>query len=436
MFVSHRSSKALVFRGSNGRAGLSFVVALASLLTLVFAGTAVAQAPVGLGTADPFAVLAGSTITNTGPSVINGDLGLHPGTAVTGFPPGTVNGARHVNDAVAQQAKADLVTAYNDAAGRPFSATLPPDVGGRILTPGVYRTGSVPSLGLTGPLTLDAQGNPNAVFIFQIESTLTTATDSSVNLINGAQACNVFWQVGSSATLGTRTAFKGNILALTSISVNDAVTVDGRLLARNGAVTLINDTITRARCAIPEPEPGPGPGPGPGPAPPGTEPPGTEPPGTEPPGTEPPGTEPPGTDGPGSGGTGGGGTGTGAPGSSAPGAGPLIRVIGLPGLRQPPARRPGARRPPASAVCATRNFTARVRVRDSDGIRAVRVFLDGRLVKRTSLTRFSLQIKVRGLRVGPHRIKVVARDREGNRSAKTRRFGRCALALPAPRFTG
>lgn len=226
-----------------------------------------AQAPVGLGTAEPFAVLAGSTITNTGPSVINGDLGLDPGTEVTGFPPGTVNGARHVNNAVARQAKVDLVTAYNDAAGRPFTATLPPDVGGRILTPGVYRTGSVPSLGLTGPLTLDAQGNPNAVFIFQIESTLTTATDSRVNLINGAQACNVFWQVGSSATLGTRTAFKGNILALTSISVNDAVTVDGRLLARNGAVTLINDTVTRARCAAAGPEPGPSPGPGPGPGP-------------------------------------------------------------------------------------------------------------------------------------------------------------------------
>ena len=179
--------------------------------------------PVLLGTADSFAVLAGSTITNTGPSVINGDLGLHPGTAVTGFPPGTVNGAEHVTDAVAQQAKTDLTTAYKDAAGRPFSATSPPDIGGRTLTGGVYRTGSVASLGLTGSLTLDAQGDPRAVFIFQIESTLVTATDSSVSLVNGAQACNVYWQVGSSATLGTRTAFKGNILALTSISVNDGV---------------------------------------------------------------------------------------------------------------------------------------------------------------------------------------------------------------------
>lgn len=181
--------------------------------------------------------------------MINGDLGLHPGSAVVGFSPGTVNGAEHVSDAVAEQAKTDLTTAYNDAAGRPASATSPPDIGGRTLTAGVYGTGSVPSLGLTGRLTLDAQGDPGAVFIFQIASTLVTATDSSISLINGAQACNVFWQVGSSATLGTRTAFQGNILALTSISVNDGATVNGRLLARNGAVTSINDTVTRSLCA-------------------------------------------------------------------------------------------------------------------------------------------------------------------------------------------
>ena len=206
-------------------------------------------APVLLGTADGFAVLAGSTITNTGTSVITGDLGLHPGTAVTGFPPGTVNGAQHVTDAVAQQAKTDLTTAYHDAAGRPFICDVAARRRRANAHAGVYRTGAVASLGLTGNLTLDAQGDPRAVFIFQIESTLITATDSSVSLINGAQACNVFWQVGSSATLGTRTAFQGNILALTSISVNDGVTVDGRLLARNGAVTLINDTVTRSQCA-------------------------------------------------------------------------------------------------------------------------------------------------------------------------------------------
>jgi uncharacterized protein YkwD len=223
---------------------------LAPLSAQVLASTAQATPrPVLLGAADSFVILGGSTITNTGASVVNGDLGLHPGSAVVGFPPGTVNGTKHVGDAVAQQAKSDLATAYNDAAGQPFSATSPPDIGGRTLTPGVYRTGSVPSLALTGRLTLDAQGDPRAVFIFQIASTLVTATDSSISLTGGAQACNVFWQVGSSATLGTRTAFQGNILALTSISVSDGVGVNGRLLARNGAVTLIHDTATRSRCA-------------------------------------------------------------------------------------------------------------------------------------------------------------------------------------------
>ena len=377
--------------------GLLFLPLLAAL---VLAGTAEAQSgpsPVLLGTAESFAVLGGSTITNTGPSVINGDLGLHPGTAVTGFPPGTVNGARHVTDAVAQRAKTDLTTAYHDAAGRPLTATLPPDIGGRRLVSGVYRTGSVPSLGVTGNVTLDAQGDPRAVFIFQIESTLVTATDSSISLINGAQACNVYWQVGSSATLGTRTLFRGNILALTSISVNNGVAVDGRLLARNGAVTLINDTINRSQCA-----PGTGAGTGPG-----------------------------------------GGTGTG-PGSG-PGpdfTGPTVRIIGPagvlvpPGVRVPLIRPPGGRRPRGRAVCTTRDFTARIRVRDRAGIRRVNVYLDGRLVRQTRRTRFSLRIRVRGLRVGSHQITVVARDRAGNRSVTRRRFGRCALTLAVPRFTG
>lgn len=373
------------------KAGRMGPLLIALFVAVVLPGTAQAgPPPVLLGTADSFALLGGTTITNTGNSVINGDLGLHPGTSVTGFPPGTVNGAQHVTDAVAQQAKTDLTTAYQDAAGRSFSATSPPDFGGRTINAGVYRTGSVASLGLTGNLTLDAQGDPRAVFIFQIESTLVTATDSSVSLINGAQACNVYWQVGSSATLGTRTAFKGNILALTSISVNDGVAAEGRLLARNGAVTLINDTVTRSQCAA-------GTGPGTGTAP---------------------------------------GSGTGPGGGSGPDVtGPVLRVIGLPGVRQPPSRT-GARRPPFSKVCTTRDFTARVRVRDSAGIRSVNVFLDGKLVKRTSRTRFSIRIKVGGLSVGRHRITVVARDRAGNRSVTRRHFGRCALGLAAPHFTG
>ena len=206
-----------------------------------------AQAPVGLGTAGNFGVLAGSTVTNTGPTTINGDLGVNPGAAITGFPPGHVNGTIHAADAVALQAQSDLTTAYNDAAGRTPAATVSGDLAGRTLVGGVYKSAS--SLGLTGTLTLDAQGDPNSVFIFQAGSTLITASGSRVNLINGAQSCNVYWQVGSSATLGTGSVFAGNILALTSVTINDGVTVTGRALARNGAVTMINDTISAAHCA-------------------------------------------------------------------------------------------------------------------------------------------------------------------------------------------
>jgi serine protease AprX len=200
-----------------------------------------------LATAGSFAVLAGSTVTNTGPSRLNGNLGLHPGTAVTGSPAGTVSGTTYAADAAALRAKSDLASAYNDAAGRTPATTAPGDVGGLTLTPGVYKSGS--SIGLTGTLTLDAQGDPNAVFVFQAGSTLITASGSRVQLVNGAQACNVFWQVGSSATLGTTTVLAGNILALTSITMNNGVTLNGRALARNGAVTLINDTITAPHCA-------------------------------------------------------------------------------------------------------------------------------------------------------------------------------------------
>jgi hypothetical protein len=234
--LAHRSCAAGLF--------VTFVLASAGGV----AGSArAAQPPVGLGTAESFAVLAGPSVSNTGPSVINGDLGVSPGTAVTGFPPGTINGTKHVADALAAQAKRDLITAYDDAAGRTPAASVSGDLGGQTLTPGVYRSTS--SLGLTGTLTLDAQGDPNAVFIFQVGSTLITASGSRVNLIGGAQACNVFWQVGSSATLGTNSTFKGNILALTAASLNTGAIVDGRVLARNAGVTLDTNTITRAQCA-------------------------------------------------------------------------------------------------------------------------------------------------------------------------------------------
>ena len=218
-------------------------------LALPVSGALGAQPPVGLGTADSFAVLAGSTVTNTGPSTVNGDLGLHPGTSITGFPPGTVNGTIHGPDAVALQAQTDVTTAYNDAAGRLPPLAIPADLGGLTLTAGVYKRAS--SLGLTGAVTLDAQGNPNSVFVFQAGSTLTTASASRVNLINGAQACNVYWQVGSSATLGTTSNFSGVIMAMQSISMNNGVTVLGRAFARNGAVTMINDNISAARCTTP-----------------------------------------------------------------------------------------------------------------------------------------------------------------------------------------
>ncbi|MGI8822411.1 MAG: ice-binding family protein [Acidimicrobiia bacterium] len=177
---------------------------------------------------------------------------MSPGSAVTGFPPGIVLGTIHAGDAVAAQAQSDLTIAYNDAAGRACDTNLTgQDLGGLTLTPGVYCFSS--SAQLTGALTLDAQGDPDAVFIFQIGSTLITASASTVNLINGAQACNVFWQVGSSATLGTNSIFRGTILALTSITVTTGATVEGRTLARNGAVTLDNNVITTPMCASPPP---------------------------------------------------------------------------------------------------------------------------------------------------------------------------------------
>ena len=193
-----------------------------------------------------FAVLAGTTVTNTGSSVITGDVGVSPGSAVTGFPPGLASGTIHAADGAAANAQAALTTAYNDAAGRSGATTVAGDLTGQSLVAGVYKSTS--SLGLTGDLTLNAQGNADAVFIFQISSTLITGSGSHVLLANGAKACNVFWQVGSSATLGTNSVFKGNILALTSITVTTGAQVEGRALARNGAVTLDTNTLTGCSC--------------------------------------------------------------------------------------------------------------------------------------------------------------------------------------------
>jgi hypothetical protein len=226
------------------RAGL---VVLGLLSTLLFASSAFgAPTTVGLGTAASFSVLGGSTVTNTGPTTMFGDLGLSPGSSVTGAP--HVLGQTHVDDAVAIGAKNALTTAYNDAASRPSNGSAGTDLAGQTFSPGV-RTASSSLLLSSGSVTLDAQGDPNAVFIFQIGSTLITGSNTSVSLVNGAQACNVFWQVGSSATLGTGTRFAGTVMASASITANTAATIHGRLLASTGAVTLDTNTITTSNCA-------------------------------------------------------------------------------------------------------------------------------------------------------------------------------------------
>ncbi len=203
-----------------------------------------------LGTEQDYAVLGGSTVTNTGSSVITGNLGVSPGSAITGFPPGIVTGVTHAADAEALQAQTDTTAAYLNLEGQDCDFVLTgQDLGGMTLVPGVYCYST--SAQLTGTLRLDAEGDPNAVWVFQAGSTLTTAVNSSVVLINGADACNVYWQIGSSATLGTTTSFVGSILALTSITLNNGASVRGRILARNGAVTLDNNIVTVPVCNVP-----------------------------------------------------------------------------------------------------------------------------------------------------------------------------------------
>jgi hypothetical protein len=208
-------------------------------------GALACQNPVTLGSAANFLVLASSTVTNTGLTIITGgDLGLSPGTSVTGFPPGvmTLPAVMHIADAVAAQAKLDLAIAYDSAEGLTGAAFLPLEISGLTFNPGLYKSATSVSLSL-GNVTLDAQGNANAVFIFQVGSTLTTIGSTQMILAGGAQAKNIFWQVGSSATLGTYSVFKGTIMALASITVNTGVDLEGRALARTAAVTLDTNTI-------------------------------------------------------------------------------------------------------------------------------------------------------------------------------------------------
>jgi len=383
------------------------VVTILTLILLLWLSVGVttsqAATSVGLGTADSFAILAGSGVTNTGPSVINGDLGTSPLPAVVGFgggpSEGTVNGAIHQADTVAASAQADLTTAYDNAAGQGPANTVVTELGGQSLTPGVYDSASG-TFEITGPLTLNAQGDPNAVFIFKTSTTLVSASSSSVNLINGAQPCNIFWQVGSSATLGSNSVFVGNILALTSISLDNAVSVSGRLLARNGAVTLDNDTVTRVPCA-----------------------------------TSDGGST--GGGGAGGGSAGGGGDGEqgdrrpGNRGNRGPGASPRIFITGVPIPNGGPDTPSGA-----NPVCVEKGFLAKFRIRGSRGMRSVKVFVDGKLIKRSRSKQVSVWVNVTGLRAGKNTIRVVAVDRLGRQSTASRTFRKCAPAIAPPSFTG
>lgn len=230
-------------------------IAAITVISLTMATSASAAQPtVGLGTTKSYAVLAGAGITNTGATTVSGtaggDLGSSPTGSFTGDTLVTTSGTKYTAvDAKTDGAKADLVTAYNDAAGRTPADSVAVELGGRTLKAGVYNSAS--ELGITGTLTLDGENNPDAVFIFQAGSTLITASNSVVSLINGAQPCNVFWQVGSSATFGTSSNFVGHVFALTSITANTTATFQGQLLARNGAVTLDTNTIVNDACAAP-----------------------------------------------------------------------------------------------------------------------------------------------------------------------------------------
>lgn len=232
---------------------LSAIVALFALVFML-PNNVEAQTSPTLGTAASFVVLAGSTVTNTGDSVVNGDLGVAPGSAVVGFPPGIVTppGTQYVGDATAQQAQNDVTTAFNAVAGQPCDVNLTgQDLGGLTLTSGVYCFDS--SAQLTGNLTLDAQGSADAVFIFQIGSTLTTASASSVDVVNGGIDCNVWWNVASSATLGTSTSFVGSIMAQESITLTTNAVLSGRALAQTGAVTMDTNNIGLTTCNVQAP---------------------------------------------------------------------------------------------------------------------------------------------------------------------------------------
>lgn len=202
------------------------------------------QSTISLGGSSVLAILAGAAISNTGATNVTGDIGLSPGSSIGGFPPGILIGTQHINDNIATQAKLDLTAAYNDAAGRTATdiVTLSGNIGGLTLTPGLYKSTS--SLAISsGDLTFDAKGNANAVFIIQIASTFTTTSGRKVILAGGASASNIFWQVGSSATFGTTSVFKGTVMVMQSITFNTGATLDGKALARTGAISMAGNII-------------------------------------------------------------------------------------------------------------------------------------------------------------------------------------------------
>lgn len=378
-------------RPKRGIAGIILAFALA-----LFAVPAAVAAPVNLATVTPFVVLGGATVTNTGPSVLNGDLGVSPGTALAGFGlPAVVNGATHENDAVAAQAQSDLTNAYDVAAGQPVAPAddlSGTDLGGRKLAPGAYRYTS--DALLTGALTLDAEGDPNAQFVFLIGSELTTASASSVVLVNGASPCNVYWQVGSSADIGTTTAFQGNLMALTSISLKNGATVIGRMLARNGQVSLINNVLTAPLCPTDS---------------------------ETPPGSETPG----GSSAP---------SGSATPGSSATGSGP-----GNSGPRGP-ARKPttngrAVARPVPREAC-TEGFRAVV---TGHLVERVVFSLDGKAIGSRSGSPFAMSMRAAP---GNHQVRVRVTFKDSTRSkTMTMAYRACAAAALEPRkgpsnFTG
>jgi hypothetical protein len=205
------------------------------------------QGVVDLESAESFAVLAGSTVTNNGSTTINGNVGVSPGSTITGFPPGTVNGSTHLNDAAAQQAHSSLIRAFIDVAGRTGAVIVASgELGGLTLAPGIYASNISSFAIMTSDLILDAQGAPNAVFIFQMPTTLNVANNRRVILQGGAAAENIFWQVGSTANLGTNSRFAGNILAAGTITIQSGATLHGRALTESGAVILDTNTITLA----------------------------------------------------------------------------------------------------------------------------------------------------------------------------------------------